>query len=322
MHQIGFDCEELDLLFKNGVDNKAIAEVQQPTEKNTSSEGGRKSILDSFSNIPDIATEFIKADGFKAQEKRRDTTITSCGVSVKDVKWHLCQAIPGLREFGISDSTVRYLFKPVKEGIFAAERYKSVIDASVPQKDNSKHKDNIDAHYMLSRIKMRRDLAAYVRDEWTVASTDLVNKIRYGTMAVSRYHQIRKIFLSDDAPKYPDNNFPLPYKTVPDGVMFLSDNKDDDSFIEGNLIENSLESNKNQLTELEIKAKKVQKQKDRLSKSLFRAAYELTVDAPSEFFGQITNELALKDFGTLIKEKLKEEVITFMTTENRFTLKK
>ena len=32
---------------------------------------------------------------------------------------------------------------------------------------------------------------------------------------------------------------------------------------------------------------------------------------------QITNELTLKDFGTLTKEKLKEEVITFMTTENR-----
>ena len=99
--------------------------------------------------------------------------------------------------------------------------------------------------------------------------------------------------------------------------MILSDNKDDDWFIDDNLIENLLKSNKNQSTELEIKAKEIPKQKDSLSKSLFRAAYELTTDAPPNIFVQITNELALKGFGTLTKEKLKEEVVIFMTTENR-----
>ena len=51
------------------------------------------------------------------------------------MKEHLCQAISGLREFGISDSTERYLFKSVKKGAFAAERSKLVIDISVPQKE-------------------------------------------------------------------------------------------------------------------------------------------------------------------------------------------
>ena len=99
--------------------------------------------------------------------------------------------------------------------------------------------------------------------------------------------------------------------------MILSDNKDNDLFIDNNLIENSFKNTKNQLTELEIKAKEVPKQKDRLSKSLFRAAYELTADAPSDIFAQITNELALQGFKTLTKEKLKEKMITFMTMENR-----
>ena len=44
--------------------------------------------------------------------------------------------------------------------------------------------------------------------------------------------------------------------------MILSDNKDDDWFIDDNLIENLLKSNKNQSTELEIKAKEIPKQKD------------------------------------------------------------
>ena len=114
IHQTVFDCEELDSLFKNCADGKAIPEAKQPTEKNRGGKGSRKFILDCFPDIPDIATKFIKANGFKAQEKRRDTTITSCAVSVKDIKEHLCQAILVLREFEISDSTVRYLFKPVK----------------------------------------------------------------------------------------------------------------------------------------------------------------------------------------------------------------
>lgn len=115
MHWIGFDCEELDSLFKNRADDKAIPGAKQPTEKNNSGEGGRKFILDYLPNISDIATEFIKGNGFKMQEQQRDTTITSCGMLVKDIKEHLCQAIFGLREFGMSDSTVRYLFEPAKK---------------------------------------------------------------------------------------------------------------------------------------------------------------------------------------------------------------
>ena len=82
------DCEELDSWFKSRDEDKAIAESKQPTEKNKSGEGGKKSILDHFPNMPDIATEFIKANGFKAQEKRRDTTISSCGVLEKDITEH------------------------------------------------------------------------------------------------------------------------------------------------------------------------------------------------------------------------------------------
>ena len=36
-----------------------------------------------------------------------------------------------------------------------------------------------------------------------------------------------------------------------------------------------------------------------------------------DIFAQITNELALKGFGTFIKETLKEKVITFLIMENR-----
>ena len=104
---------------------------------------------------------------------------------------------------------------------------------------------------------MRRELAVYVHDECRVVSTNSMDKIWYDTLAVSQDHQIQKICLSDDALNYPDYDFPLPYKTIPDGVMILSNNNDDDLFIEDNLITNLLKNNKNQLTELEIKVKEI-----------------------------------------------------------------
>ena len=85
------------------------------------------------------------------------TMITPCGVSGQDVRQHLLMVIPGLKEHGIFETTVRYLFKPVRTGTFAAERYNSVVDASVPKKENSERKNNIDAHYLLNWVKLRRE---------------------------------------------------------------------------------------------------------------------------------------------------------------------
>ena len=119
--------------------------------------------------IPLTATEFIKASGFKTQEKSCDAFITSCGVSVQDVRDHLIKVVPG---HGISETSVRYLFKPVRKGTFAAESYKSVVDEAVTCKDNSLGKDNSNTHYPISRLKLRRELCSYFRDECTIASAD------------------------------------------------------------------------------------------------------------------------------------------------------
>ena len=115
MHQIGFDCEELDRDSKAVMKTKLSLKRSNQQRRIKVAKAAKKSILDHFPNMPDIATEFIKANGFKVQEKRRDTTISSCGVLEKDITENYRQAIPGLCEFGISDSTVRFLFKPVKE---------------------------------------------------------------------------------------------------------------------------------------------------------------------------------------------------------------
>ena len=166
---------------------------------------------------------------------------------------------------------MQYLFKPVKKGTLTAERYKSVVDACVLKEDNSRHKDNIDAHYLLSRIKLQRELAAYIPEEYTVISADSMNKIRYGTLTVSRYHQISKIYLTDDTPKYLDHDFPLQYKTIPDGLMILSNQQTNDLFIDEDFV-NTNNMRKDGLANLESTARNIENHEDRLKRSLFRAA--------------------------------------------------
>ena len=65
MHQVELNNPELDSIFQSTKSNDSvpIAAVH-------------------------VATEFIKASGFKAQEKRRESTITSRGVSLKDIRKH------------------------------------------------------------------------------------------------------------------------------------------------------------------------------------------------------------------------------------------
>ena len=43
---------------------------------------------------------------------------------------------------------------------------------------------------------MRGELGVNFSYECIVASSESINKIRYGTLCISRYHQIRKIFMS------------------------------------------------------------------------------------------------------------------------------
>ena len=200
---------------------------------------------------------------------------------------------------------VRHLFNPLNKRTFTAVRYKFVIDAAVSCKDNSRRKENLDVHYQLSRTKLRREMAAYFPDEITIVSADSMNKIRYGTLAVSRYHQIRKIFMNSNKPKYLDHDFPLPYKTIPDGIMILSNNKDDDNlFLHDDVVIDET-ARYNTLQELQEKFIAIGNQTDRINNALYRAAYKLKSEAA--VFGIISHRLSAIGFPNLTKEKLEEE---------------
>ena len=74
LHQLDFNCTELNEIFR--VDNEdqnpnpnMSTNVEEKPKKGK--DGHRKGIDHLFPSIPDVATEFIKSQGFRARERRR-----------------------------------------------------------------------------------------------------------------------------------------------------------------------------------------------------------------------------------------------------------
>ena len=175
---------------------------------------GPKLIEEKFPEIHDVANEFIKRNGYKAQEKRRNDDFVSCGVSVQEVREHLLKTIPGLAEHGLSKTSVK--------GRRSAKLYKGVVDCKVPRKDNSGRQSDEHSHYLHARVNMRMEHAFLFEEEHIVFSADAMNKILVGdVLCVSRYHQIRKLYMVGDRPITKDHDFPMGYKIIPCGKMPL-----------------------------------------------------------------------------------------------------
>jgi len=70
-------------------------------------------------------------------------------------------------------------------------------------------------------------MCAEYPDEAVAFSCDSKAKVHIGGQAVSRYHQIRTFFPSDDTPHYHDHDFPVPgYLIEPDGFLMLKSHAD------------------------------------------------------------------------------------------------
>ena len=188
IHQVDSGCDIVDemYIYKNKAPSHSDKTITKPN-KETSTKGGQPSIVSKFPDIPEIVSEYIKRNGYKAQERRRTNDFESCGVSVSDVRRHILDTVPGLKQYGISLSTVRYLFNPVNRWRKHSSRYKSLVKCSVPKKDNSLRKDTKNAHYIHCRVAMRLEHASRFSEDYVVVSADAMNKVHVGTLAVSRY---------------------------------------------------------------------------------------------------------------------------------------
>ena len=78
---------------------------------------------------------------------------------------------------------------------------------------------------------MCRELVSLFSDSIGILSMDDMAKIKVGPPAVSRYHQLKRTFPTNDQPNFSDHDFPIPgYVLSLSGYMFLDHN----NFVESN----------------------------------------------------------------------------------------
>ncbi|CAB3978472.1 Hypothetical predicted protein [Paramuricea clavata] len=217
------DSKEDEKEDGKGDDKRAESNNRENKEK-TCEYREQPSLVTKFPDIIDKTTEFIKQHGFAAQHRRRTSTGYSSGVTIAQIREHLMKEIPGLKEHGISSSTIRRLFKAPFRSRVSSARYKNYINVRVGTKSNSYREHHPDAHYLFARNKARREFATLFSDHVTMISTDDMAKIKVGAPAVSRYHQIQRFFPTGDSPNYSDHDFPVPnYLLSVSGYMVLQE---------------------------------------------------------------------------------------------------
>ena len=103
-------------------------EVLKPVKEGPTQRLGRQPLWLKYPEIVPSATNFIKQQSYA---RRRESTGTGTGVTLKDLKQHLLDTVPGLKEHGISVDTVHHLMVAPRKNSSCADRYKGLIDAKV-----------------------------------------------------------------------------------------------------------------------------------------------------------------------------------------------
>ena len=122
---------------------------------------GQPSIVSKFPTIVDVAAEYVKQNGFSAQCRRRAETWYSSGVTVEEIREHLLQEVPGLKEHGISVTSTRRLFQAPNKGNSASSRYQGLVDARVRTKSNQYREFHQDSPYLFVEISKGVSLAHF-----------------------------------------------------------------------------------------------------------------------------------------------------------------
>ena len=175
--------------------------------------------------ITTAVAEFVKQHGFVARSRRRNETAYSSEVTIAQIQEHLHSKFPALKDHRVSLSTVCRMFEAPSKGNLASGWHKGLINDKVGQKQNSHREPHIDAHYLFLRNKLRREFAIHHSKDVAMFSVDDMAKIKVGAPTVSRYHQIRSIFMNNYSPNLPDHNFPTPgYLLNVSGYVFGTEN--------------------------------------------------------------------------------------------------
>ena len=96
-----------------------------------------------------------------------------------------------LPDLVLSKDTLHRLFHPPNKNHNSSALYKSLISARVSAKKNNARKAHMDAHYDAAMVRACVDFAALFPELVDLLSCDDKAKVKVGSLAVSRYFQIR-----------------------------------------------------------------------------------------------------------------------------------
>ena len=83
-------------------------------------------------------------------------------------------------------------------------------------------KGHPDAHHAASLVRFALEFGALFGDFVDIVAYDDKAKLKVGSPAVSRYHQMCKFFLENDMPNFQDHDFPDPGSLItPSGYLHL-----------------------------------------------------------------------------------------------------
>ena len=183
---------------------------------------GRKAHHTIYPSVAKCTLEFLQQHGWSAQERRRSSIANSVGVSLESLRNHLLATVPGLKEKGISRTTIHQLLPPPRQKSHNAAPYHSIVQARVPGKRNEEAShEHQHVHHCAAQVNLCMEFAAEQYDEIMSFSCDDMNKINIGAMAVSPCHQICRFFVARGEPNYPDHDFPLKNnKIIPSVYLF------------------------------------------------------------------------------------------------------
>ncbi|CAF1284111.1 unnamed protein product [Didymodactylos carnosus] len=104
----------------------------------------------------------------------------------------------------------------------AAKYYTGKLCGKIAAKRNSRSSViSPDSHFARAQVQLRKNRDALYPDEIINLSCDNNAKVHVGTLAVNRYHQIRKFNLLKFAPNYNDHDFPDSTKITPSVYLEL-----------------------------------------------------------------------------------------------------
>ena len=110
-----FNDAEFDEIFEaRQDDDENLPEATESIEKMQEGKVAENQYWKHFQIYHWLPQNLSKPVVLKSKRKDAIHLLASCGVSVQDVRDHLIKVVPDLKDHGISETSVRYLFKPVR----------------------------------------------------------------------------------------------------------------------------------------------------------------------------------------------------------------